>query len=202
MNLGYLHASRWFRNAERIWDISKTEKNKAMSAVDYLNWLNKLTDQNLNAEYVVLYNSSAKDANAAIVKRTDIDLEFIAESKSYVYYTLDENEAYYLSAILNSSIPNLLMKDFQTKGLFGARDVHKKILDIYFPKFDAGDEVHTRLAEYGRVCHEKVAKYMETNPPTKELTPHTLGKLRLDIKAYLSEELSQIDKLVKKVMKQ
>jgi hypothetical protein len=31
---------------------------------------------------------------------------------------------------------------------------------------------------------------------------HTLGKLRLDIKAYLSEELSQIDKLVKKVMKQ
>ncbi|HQQ03169.1 MAG TPA: hypothetical protein PLH30_09340, partial [Bacteroidales bacterium] len=62
--------------------------------------------------------------------------------------------------------------------------------------------VHTRLAEYGRVCHEKVEKYMETNPPTKELTPHTLGKLRLDIKAYLSEELSQIDKLVKKVMKQ
>lgn len=173
-----------------------------MSAVDYLNWLNKLTSQNLNAEYVVLYNSSAKDANAAIVKRTDIDLEFIIESVSYVYYTNNENEAYYLSAILNSTIPNLLMKDFQAKGLFGARHVHKKILDIYFPKFDAGGEVHTRLAEYGRVCHEKVAKYMETNPPTKELTPHTLGKLRLDIKAYLSEELSQIDKLVKKVMEQ
>jgi len=94
------------------------------------------------------------------------------------------------------------MKDFQTKGLFGARDVHKKILDIYFPIFDAGDEGHTRLAEYGRVCHEKVAKYMETNPPTRELMPLTLGKLRLDIKAYLSEELSQIDKPVKKVMKQ
>jgi hypothetical protein len=202
MNLGYLHASRWFRNAERIWDISKTDKSKNMTTLDRLNFQRGLTSQNLNAEYVVLYNSSAKDANAAIVKRTDIDLEFIAESKSYVYYTLDENEAYYLSAILNSSIPNFLMKDFQTKGLFGARDVHKKILDIYFPKLDAGGEVHTRLAEYGRVCHEKVAKYMETNPPTRELTPHTLGKLRLDIKAYLSEELSQIDKLVKKVMKQ
>lgn len=32
--------------------------------------------------------------------------------------------------------------------------------------------------------------------------PLTLGKLRLDIKASLFEELSQIDKLVKKVMKQ
>jgi hypothetical protein len=43
---------------------------------------------------------------------------------------------------------------------------------------------------------------MKTNPPTRELLPLTLGKLRLDIKSSLSEELSQIDKPVKKVMKQ
>jgi hypothetical protein len=88
----------------------------------------------LNDPYLVLYNTSGKDANATVIKREDIDFEFIVECVTYVYYTLDINEAYFLAAFLNSTIPNMQMKDFQAKGLFGARHVHKKILDIYFPK--------------------------------------------------------------------
>jgi type I restriction-modification system DNA methylase subunit len=202
MNKGFLNASKWFVNAERIWDINKTEKNSEINAEDYLNWLNKLTDQNLNARFCVLYNASAKDANALVIDRTKIDLDFINESKAYACYTNDENEAYYLSSILNSSIPNLLMKDFQTKGLFGARDVHKKILDVYFPLFSDKDEFHIELATLGKTCHEKTIKYIILNPPDGDLTAHVLGKIRVDLKKHLAEELEKIDKLVKKVMEQ
>lgn len=66
---GYLHASKWFQNCENVWQIHRTEKNEVISSEDYLNWQNKLTEQNLNAEYLVLYNASAKDANATIIKR-------------------------------------------------------------------------------------------------------------------------------------
>ncbi len=69
-----------------------------------------------------------------LIKRRDLDLNFIVDIKEFVYYTYNINEAYYSIAILNSKIPNKMMKDFQSKGLFGARDVHKKILDIYFPE--------------------------------------------------------------------
>ncbi|MBV6419554.1 MAG: hypothetical protein DAHOPDDO_00777 [Ignavibacteriaceae bacterium] len=200
MQGGHLNASKWFSNIENTWQHLRTEKNKNISSEDYLNWQNKLTDQNLGTPYLVLYNSSAKDANSLVVQRIDNDFTFCVENKTYCFYTNNLSEAFYLSAILNSKIPNELMKDFQTRGLFGARDVHKKILDIYFPRFDETNEVHQKLAELSEKAHKRTARYLEDNPPQKALTATRLGKLRLDIKKHLSAEMKEIDKLVKKVV--
>lgn len=197
--IGDLNAARWFKQASDIWNIHKTEKNEKMTSENYLNWKNKLENQNLNAPFLVLYNSSAKDANSTVVARAAIDLEFIVESTAYVFYTFNDREAYYLSTILNSAIPNKLIKDFQAKGLFGARHVHKKILDVFYPKFDKKKEVHLRLAKLGEVCHKKANDFVKENPPTK-LTPYHLGRYRLDIKKHLSKELEEIDKIVKELV--
>ncbi|WP_304132437.1 N-6 DNA methylase [Ignavibacterium album] len=200
MQEGYLNASKWFKNAENIWEINKTEKSKNMTANDRLNFQRGLTEQNINAPYLVLYNSSAKDANATVVERDKLDLTFFVESKGYWFSTNRKNETYFLTAIFNSKVPNEMMKDFQTRGLFGARDVHKKILDIYFPRYDENNEIHLQLAELSETAHEKAAKYLQDNPPQKELTATRLGKLRLDIKKHLAAEMKEIDKLVKKVV--
>lgn len=197
---GYLDAARWFTNTENIWQIHRTEKNKNISSEDYINWQNKLTEQNLNAKFLVLYNASAKDANATIVKREDFDLEFLVESVAYVFYTNEIAEAYYLTAILNSTAPNEMMKDFQAKGLFGARHVHKKILDIYYPKFDSNNKVHQQLAALSKTAHEKASAYVAANPPQQELSAMHLGRLRVAIKKHLSQEMEKIDGLVKKVI--
>jgi hypothetical protein len=200
MKGGYLNAAKWFRDIENVWKIHRTEKNEIISSENYLNWQNKLTDQNLSIKYIVVYNSSAKDANATIIVREDIDLEFISEHKGYSFYTDNIEEAYYLSAILNSDLPNLLMKDFQSKGLFGARDVHKKILDIYYPKFDENNKIHSNLALLGKSAHEKIAAYLKNNVPKQELSAIHLGKIRTSIKKYLATELSEINDLVKKII--
>lgn len=197
---GFSNAAKWFQNAENIWAIHRTEKNKKIGALEYTNWNNKLENQNLNAPYVVIYNASAKDANATLVEREKIGLNFIIDTKAYAFYTLKKNEAYYLTAILNSTTPNLMMKDFQTKGLFGARDVHKKILDIYYPKFDEKDEQHLQLADWSKAAHEIVSTFLITIDKTKKVEGLTLGKLRLDIKAHLNKEMKEIDKLVKKII--
>lgn len=198
---GNRFASKWFTKAERIWDIHRTEKNKKISSENYLNWQNKLTSQNLNAPYLVLYNSSAKDANATIVKREDFDLEFIVESKAYSFFTANLQETFYLTAILNSATPNLLMKDFQTRGLFGARDVHKKILDIYFPKFDENDRKHNQLAELSKTAHEKVQVFLSGIEVDRKRDGVHLGRLRMEIKKNLEVELKGIDKMVKQLIK-
>ncbi len=201
LSQGYRHASRWFQNAENVWNIHRTEKNEKISSENYLNWQNKLTGQNLNAPYLVLYNTSAKDANATVVKREDLDLEFIVESAAYVYYTKTLNEAYYLTAILNATAPNLMIKDFQAKGLFGPRHVSKKILDIYWPKFDGKNKTHQQLAELGRKAHDSVSEFLKDNiDPDPKMEGIHLGKLRLEIKAYLHEEMKEIDRLVKQIM--
>lgn len=200
MQEGYLNASKWFNNVENTWQIYRTEKNQNISSEDYLNWQSKLTEQNLNYPFLVLYNTSGKDASCIILDRNKMDFEFAADHKNYWFATEKKNEAHYISSVLNSSIPNKMMKDFQSKGLFGARDVHKKILDIYFPRFDESNVIHLQLAELSETAHKKAAKYLEDNPPQKELTATRLGKLRLDIKKYLSAEMKEIDKLVKKVV--
>lgn len=197
---GFLNASRWFSQTEKIWDKNKTQKSKKMSANDRLNFQNGVTEQNLNDKYLVLYNSSAKDANSTIVKREDLDFEFIVESKAYSFITSNLNEAYYLTAILNSAAPNKMMKDFQSRGLYGARDVHKKILDIYYPLFDKSNENHKNLAVFSEKAHRKASEFIASNPPKGNLSPIKLGRYRLDIKKYLKNEMSEIDKLVEKII--
>ena len=185
---------------ENTWRERRTERNKSISSENYLNWQNKLTEQKLDAPYLVIYNKSAKDANATIVKREDIDLDFIVENKAFYFATDNLNEAYYLAAILNSALPNKMMKDFQTLGLFGARDVSKKILDIYYPRFNATNKAHLQLAELSETAHQKTSTFLADTPPHAELIAMRLGKLRLDIKRHLAEEMRQIDELVEKLI--
>ncbi len=187
---GFLDASKWFNEAEKFWEERRTEKNQSMNALGYLNWHNKLGEQNLNAPYLVLYNKSAKDANSAIVRRSESDLEFVVDYTTYWFSTFSIDEAFYLTAIFNSSITNELMKDFQTRGLFGARDVAKKILDVYFPRFSAEDERHLQLARLSEACHTRAKEFLQT------VEPMNLGRLRLEVKKYLKDEMTAIDAIV------
>lgn len=197
---GFLNASGWFRKAEDLWTERKTEKAKNMTNLNRLNFQRGLSEQNLNAPYLVLYNSSAKDANAVAIKRSDYDLEFIVDHKAYVFYTHVLIEAYYLSAIFNSTAPNEMMKEFQSRGLFGARDIHKKILDIYFPRFDKRNDLHLRLAALSETAHQRAAEFLRANPPRHELKPAHLGRLRNEINKHIKTELQEIDSLVEQII--
>ena len=197
---GFLNASSWFRKAEDLWKERKTEKAKNMTNLNRLDFERGLSEQNLNVPYLVLYNSSAKDANAVAIKRADYDLEFIVDHKAYVFYTRFLKEAYYLSAFFNSTAPNEMIKDFQSRGLFGARDIHKKILDIYFPRFDKQNEAHLQLAASSETAHRKAAEFLRANPPQQELTAAHLGRLRIEIKKHMETDLQKIDSLVEQII--
>lgn len=201
LEMGERFAIRWFQNAENIWAIHRTEKNRKISAINYLNWNNKLESQNLNKPFLVVYAGSGKDAYATLVKRDIFDTEFIVDSKSYAFYTDSLSEAYYLTTVLNATLPNLMMKDFQSRGLFGARDVSKKILDVYFPKFSEKNEKHLQLAELGKIAHEKTAEFLKNIDKDIKIEGLQLGKLRVEIKKNLSQEMQEIDEIVQEIIK-
>ncbi|MBI5726842.1 MAG: N-6 DNA methylase, partial [Ignavibacteriales bacterium] len=112
-----LESSKWFKNVELNWNNNKTEKSEKITYLEWLNYQNKIVDQNLNFQYLVLYTASAKDANAAIIDRSKLDLPFIVESKTYWFATNSLPEAQYLVAFLNSIFANFVIKDFQSTGL-------------------------------------------------------------------------------------
>jgi hypothetical protein len=197
---GEIETAKWFKKAQELWDDNKTVQNKQnnVSLYDYLNWQNKLLQQNINMRYLVIYTASARDASAVIIEREDFDLEFMVESKAYWFATNDSYEAYYLTCFLNSGYTNYLIKDFQSRGLFGPRDIHKKILDLPFPKFDSNNDSHRQLAELGKQCAIK-AKNVVGDDKFLDLATHQLGRLRRIVRQALSVELKKIDALVEDI---
>ncbi len=199
---GEIETGKWFQLVENLWDKFKTEKNKKISAQDWINYHGKLTQQNFRTRYVVLYTSSSKNANACIIDRNALDLDFIIEHTTYGFNTASEDEACYLCTFFNSTRPNELIKAFQARGLFGARHVHKKILDVPFPKFDPVNDSHISLARLGKVCQEKAQKYLEAQSLPAVLGTRELGQLRIAINSNLKKELKEIDKLIKQIIEE
>ena len=106
--------------------------------------------------------------------------------------TADEDEAHYLAAFLNSNQANVAMKPFQSSGLFGARDVHRKILDVPLPRFTPANAQHQALAALGREAAATVAAYVARTGLTG--TDYVVGKVRREIRqTILAGVLPRID---------
>jgi methylase of polypeptide subunit release factors len=190
-------AGDWFQKAEAVWLAHRTERNAEakVSLNDYLNWQNKLTDQDIDTRYVVLYTASSKDASACIVDRKAIGREFIVESKTYWFATKSKAEALYVAAYLNSGFVNSIIKEFQTYGLFGARDIHKTVLGIPFPKFSQSDSLHMKIVEWSTVCEQKIAR-MLVGISEKGMEPRRLGTVREACRKIIEIELKEIDSVL------
>ena len=66
---GFESASDWVRRAEKIF--RKHSKDTKMTAQAYLNYQAKLSDQNPNSEFVVLYNKSGTNISAAYLNASN-----------------------------------------------------------------------------------------------------------------------------------
>ena len=192
LDAGFLDTADWFTDAEKVWERHKTQraKKKGMTFLDRLDYSRGITNQSLATPYLVLYSTSAKDANACVVEHGAFDRPFVADHVSYWFGTDDRDEADYLAAFLNAETPNRLIKDFQARGLFGARHVHKTILDVPLPAYDASVARHRRVAELGRQCAARADAWAAGLPADDRAR---LGTLRLELRAHLAEELDAID---------
>ena len=194
---GSLDTAKWFKTVEGHWNNNKTERNKTAKNTDWLDYSGKLTKQDFNMPYIVLYTTSGKDASSVVVTRSEYDFPFAVDHKTYMYACKSEKEAHYLSAFLNSNYPNAVIKDFQSRGLFGPRDIHKTILDVALPKFDPKSTSHSAIADLSQACHDKATAYLDSEKPEANMSSHALGRQRLAIRNLLAPELEQIDVLFK-----
>lgn len=197
LELGDRYASRWFSRTEALWEENRTEKNADANVTlsAYLNWQSKLTGQNPKARFLVIYTSSSTDASAVVIDRRNFDHPFIVDHKTYWCECGSEDEAYFVAAYLNSNFANNMIKDFQSRGLFGPRDVHKTILKLPFPKFQRREARHADLARLGRISSVIVRKFIARHAITS-LDARSLGKVRSSIRRELADELAAIDAVV------
>ncbi len=208
---GFPGAGRWFARCEEIWATNRTERCREgnVSLYQWINYRNKVTQQNPNAKWRVFYGTSGTNLAACVVDGTGKHelvpgsgpFLIVADSNTYFCETSSRSEADYLAAVLNSNVINEAVKPFQARGLWGPRHFCSKPLELPIPKFDPKDKTHKRLSELGKKCAGKVKrlipKLLEKYPGS---SANAAGRRRAAIREHLSKEIAEIDRLVKELL--
>jgi len=217
LRAGYGMIAKWLEEAEKIWSKVRGEKERKMTLYKRLDFQRGLTCQSPKARFKVVYTRSSTTLTACVidvkkvVKENPLINGVIIGHTLYFYDTDNENEAYYLSAVLNSSIIDEFIKPMQTKGEYGERDIGKRPLEFPIPRYDPSDEVHKRLAELSKKASEIAQNILPQlliargyDKKLRErgvLTPQEVGTLRKDIRNHLRDIIQQIDDLVIELLK-
>ena len=146
--LGRRMRARW-RTINTLWDTHKRLVNP-LSLLERLDYRRNLTRQ-LDwraaadaAEMRVAYTKSGRPT-AAVLR----DRDAIVDHTLYWIPCGSEREAAYLLAVINSDALRDAAEPLMSRGLWGARDLHKHLWKLPIPRFDPGDGLHAAVADAG-----------------------------------------------------
>lgn len=142
-NRGHDKLGGWMQQAETLW--SRHSANATMTLVDRWNFQRGLSNQFPSAPLRVVY-AKAGTLPAACVVRNE---RAVIDHKLYWSSPGSEQEAHYLTAIINSETARARIEQYQSRGQFGARDFDKVIFNLPIPLFTASKILHRELAQAG-----------------------------------------------------
>jgi hypothetical protein len=205
--VGFVHLSDWVENVEVEWQKRRSPSAEKLTASDWLDYRKKLTAQNPEAKFRVIYNKSGTFLTSAVIESQTISFQcngqevrgngFLVDHVLFYLEASNLNEANYLSAILNSPIIDKLIKPMQSRGLWGPRDIHKKVLELPIPRFRRDNPNHVQLADLGAQCAQKVRVWLDQGGPGQVTS---IGRLRGMVRQMLKTELEEIDGIVKDIL--
>ncbi len=203
---GLSHLRGWLQKSESIWNRKRGEKAEKLDIYKRLDYQKGLTSQSSRTKFKVLYNTSGTYLVSCIVNNGARELSVdgitlktsgvVAESTAYFFDTDNQDEAMYLCAFLNSPTIDKLVKPMQSRGLFGERHIHKKVLELPIPKFNPKNKLHLRLVEIAKKSQAKVERRL----PELSKGYTGIGKIRQLVKEELETEIAEIDRIVKKIL--
>lgn len=141
---------RALMNAGTNFVFEEIEKRNGKKLGSYLleviNIYGKLQRQNFSeGEWLVLSGAGGANPCAAYLSLAGIDrTRIIIDQTLYWYLTDSEEEALYITGLLNSDALSEIIKDFQPEGGFGKRHIHTIPYKI-IPAFDPEDPLHREV---------------------------------------------------------
>ncbi|MEZ4427736.1 MAG: N-6 DNA methylase [Nannocystaceae bacterium] len=179
--------ARWMTEVEARFR-GHQRGRRALTARARLDYNQELRRQRPDARHLVLYNTSGTHLAAALLSIADGDRPPIVDAKCYWYAPDSRAEGDYLAAILNAAPVDAAIKPFQSVGLRGERDIHKKPLELPIPRFDVDDARHQEIAARGRELAARVANW--------ELSEGQLGAVRRRLRAAIAAPQAALDALI------
>ena len=145
---GLVESAAWLQFAQDEWERVR-KAGDTSQLYQRLNHMNHLKEQAAMKRFVVLYTAAGSRPVATVLDTNDTDFPFVARDMTYWASAEAREEVDYLACFLNSDFALSQIKDWMTRGLFGPRHIHKRVLDIPWPLFDQATATHARLAAIG-----------------------------------------------------
>ncbi len=149
-NRGFDGLMHWMRKAEAHWN---RHGRQQMSLVERFDYYGGLSGQFPAAKIRVVYAKAGTHPAACIVR----DQNLIVENLLYWSAVATEDEALYLTAILNSEVARSRIESRQSRGQFGARHFDKVIFSLPIPRYNSKDKLHRALAKAAKRAEQVAA---------------------------------------------
>ena len=145
---GRVRTADWLDWAEERWrEVRKA--GESVSLVQRLNYMQQFSAQSAMPRYIVLFTGHGSRPVACVVDRLEHVLPFVVRDRTYWAPVGSFAEGMYLCSFLNSDYAASSIVDWMTRGLYGPRDMHKRVVDVGWPAFDGNDGTHQELALLG-----------------------------------------------------
>jgi len=179
------NAKKFYDKINKIYLEYKKESTKNKSLMDNLNRWSKLINDRQTSKIKVVYNNSGSTVNSAVVQG-----DFLITGDLSFFSTDNINEAYYLSAILNSP---LLTYQVQIKK--SSRHIFKLPFEIPIEMFDETNKNHLELANLARRAHK-----MSESLTLEMLKRNSENVSKIKIQKVLGENLAPILRQIDKIL--
>ena len=179
----YPKALSFYKEINTFYQNHKKETSDINTLFANLNYWNKLKKQANNKAFLVVYNASGSNLKSAVINNKE--QRVIIGSENYYYSTDSENEANYLSALLNAPI---LSKNI--KLVKSSRHIHKRPFMYPIPIYDKNNKMHKELAKKGKKYQTIVQDLFLNNPKINS------KKVRI----IINQNLIKLDRLTKQVI--
>jgi len=184
------HAKLFYDKINNLYIKYKKETTKHENLMDNLNRWSKLINERQLSRVKVIYNNSGSILYSAVVQGN-----FLITGDLCFYDTDNLDEAFYLSAILNSS---LITK--QVRIIKSSRHIFKLPLDLPIKKFNTGNLNHQKLAQLGRKGQKIAKQTIDTFFASNEAS-YTKVKIQNLLNEVLKPILIQIDEILIRELK-
>jgi type I restriction-modification system DNA methylase subunit len=182
---GRLNTAGWLDWAEAQWQ-SVRKSDDPTPLYERLDYAGPLSGQSEMAAFTIIYTAAGNRTVAAVVDNAAMSLPFVARDRTYWASFGSCEEADYLAGFLNSDFSAEYISDFINRGLFGPRDINKRILDVPWPHFDREDALHLRLAKASRELALAASSLL------RDLAPSDTGRQRKWVRAQLPEGTKKV----------
>lgn len=153
----------FFNQTKNIYIAYKNKRIKSLFEV--LNVFSKLEKQIISVgSFLVVYGAGGSKTCAAYMK---VEREIIIDQTIYYYIADTEDEAIFMTALLNSNSIEKVNAAYQAQGQFGKRHIHTLPADS-IPAFNSDNQMHIKLVSITKslICS------LNSKTPSDKLDPN------------------------------